>query len=98
MAEAVRISLASGVLCKHTAFVAVEEREEATEGTMQVRKIPITFEKGNYPHLSLRSHGTELIDRCGDVLSQLHRSESLHRRLHSSILLIPRTVRVSSCC
>jgi hypothetical protein len=33
------------VLSKHTAFVAVEERDEATEGTMKVRKIPITFEK-----------------------------------------------------
>jgi hypothetical protein len=58
----VRISLASGVLCKHTAFVAVEEREEATEGTMQVRKIPITFEKGSHPHPGLLSHGTELIN------------------------------------
>lgn len=48
-AEAVRISLDSGILCKHTAFVAVEERDEATEGTMKVRKI--TFEKGTcLPH------------------------------------------------
>jgi hypothetical protein len=43
VAEMVKISLASGVLSKHTAFVAVEERDEATEGTMKVRKI--TFEK-----------------------------------------------------
>lgn len=42
--EAVRISLESGILSKHTAFVAVEERDEATEGTMKVRKI--TIEKG----------------------------------------------------
>jgi hypothetical protein len=41
----VRVSLASGVLSKQTAFVAVEEREEATEGTMKVRRIPVTFEK-----------------------------------------------------
>jgi hypothetical protein len=48
VAEMVRVSLASGVLSKHTAFVAVEERDEATEGTMKVRKIPITFEKPAY--------------------------------------------------
>jgi hypothetical protein len=51
VAEAVRISLESGVLSKHTAFVAVEERDEATEGTMKVRKIPITFEKRTHPPL-----------------------------------------------
>ncbi|ELR24559.1 von Willebrand factor type A domain containing protein [Acanthamoeba castellanii str. Neff] len=68
VAEAVRISLASGVLCKHTAFVAVEEREDATESTMQVRKIPITFEKAPPPPSPLfyspYPNGTRLVVSC----------------------------------
>lgn len=43
--EAVRLSVEHGVMSKLTAFVAVEEREEITEGSMQLRKVPITFEK-----------------------------------------------------
>lgn len=39
--EAVRISIESGVLSKHTAFVAVEERDEATEGIMKARKMSL---------------------------------------------------------
>jgi hypothetical protein len=39
--ECIRLSTRYGVLCKLTAFVAIEERDEATEGTMQVRKIGI---------------------------------------------------------
>eukprot|EP01090_Pellita_catalonica_P005471 TRINITY_DN1549_c0_g1_i2.p1 TRINITY_DN1549_c0_g1~~TRINITY_DN1549_c0_g1_i2.p1 ORF type:complete len:376 (-),score=52.34 TRINITY_DN1549_c0_g1_i2:20-994(-) len=36
--EMVRLSKKYGVLCAHTAFIAVEERDVATEGTMQIRK------------------------------------------------------------
>eukprot|EP01090_Pellita_catalonica_P012425 TRINITY_DN2697_c0_g1_i1.p1 TRINITY_DN2697_c0_g1~~TRINITY_DN2697_c0_g1_i1.p1 ORF type:complete len:872 (-),score=214.61 TRINITY_DN2697_c0_g1_i1:89-2704(-) len=36
--EMVRLSKKYGVLCRHTAFIAVEERDVATEGTMQLRK------------------------------------------------------------
>jgi hypothetical protein len=46
--EAIRLSLEHGVMSKLTAFVAVEEREDPTEGSMQLRKIPVTFEKGAY--------------------------------------------------
>ena len=39
--ETIRLSTRYGVLCKLTAFVGIEERDEATEGTMQVRKIGV---------------------------------------------------------
>ncbi len=43
--EIVRLSTRYGIMSKHTAFVAVEERDTPTEGTMQVRKVPTTFGK-----------------------------------------------------
>jgi hypothetical protein len=36
--EVVRLSTTYGILTKYTALVAVEERDEATEGTMKLRK------------------------------------------------------------
>lgn len=60
--EMLRLSLDYGVLSKRTAFVAIEEREQATEGTMQIRKIPITFENGNPPNLVNLSRNTHADD------------------------------------
>jgi hypothetical protein len=37
--EMIKISLETGVMCEHTSFVAVEERENATEGAMVHRKV-----------------------------------------------------------
>ncbi len=53
--EAIRLSVEHGVMSKLTAFVAVEEREEITEGSMQLRKVPITFEKSTRTRSPLRS-------------------------------------------
>ncbi len=40
-AQLIALSTASGVLSRHTAFVAVEKRTDATEGDMKLRKIAI---------------------------------------------------------
>ena len=37
-----QLSISSKVISKYTAFVAVEKREEGTEGTMQLRKMEMT--------------------------------------------------------
>jgi hypothetical protein len=39
--ELIRLSIDSGVLCEHTAFIAVDAREEATEGEMKIRKVNV---------------------------------------------------------
>eukprot|EP01090_Pellita_catalonica_P012010 TRINITY_DN2515_c0_g1_i1.p1 TRINITY_DN2515_c0_g1~~TRINITY_DN2515_c0_g1_i1.p1 ORF type:complete len:443 (-),score=59.65 TRINITY_DN2515_c0_g1_i1:766-2094(-) len=36
--EMIRLSVKYSVLCKHTAFIAIEARDHATEGTMEIRK------------------------------------------------------------
>ena len=68
--ETIRLSTRYGVLCKLTAFVGIEERDEATEGTMQVRKIGVDTAPSpgmSYKFPSLPSspcHANNRIDQC----------------------------------